>query len=91
MALSVRFHSPYLAPYSHDPLALILKTMGSAQKTLDLCTDHLALEPMVAQAAVMRGRGVKVRWIVDLTSAAADGKIHEANGRSFPLTREVVP
>lgn len=65
MAISLRFHSPYLSTHSHDPLPLILSTLKSAQQTVDFCLSELTVEAVVAEAASLRDQGVQVRWLVE--------------------------
>lgn len=72
MALSFRFHSPYAPAFAHDPLPYLLDTIGSARQTLDLCVDALGVESIAAQVAMVRDRGVKVRWVVGLNATQGD-------------------
>jgi phosphatidylserine/phosphatidylglycerophosphate/cardiolipin synthase-like enzyme len=65
MALSVRFHSPYLQPYSQDPLSSLVTAIGGAQRSLEIWSSALTVEAVVEQAASARNRGVLVRWLID--------------------------
>ncbi len=78
MALSFRFVSPYVPAFAHNPLPFLLDTLGTARETVDLCIDSLGVDAVVAQVARIRDRGVKVRWVINLS--AGQGPVTDESG-----------
>ncbi|MBL7714868.1 MAG: hypothetical protein JNL01_05325 [Bdellovibrionales bacterium] len=70
MALSFRFHSPYLAQFRQDPLPLFVEGLGAARQTLELCTESKGVEFLIAKVSTLREQGVRIRWVVSLDELA---------------------
>lgn len=66
MALSFRFHSPYLAQFRQDPLPLFVEAMGAARQSLELCTESKGVEFLIAKVSTLREQGVRIRWVISL-------------------------